>query len=320
MRVSFIIPVRNDATQLERCLRSIRSSGYPPDLLQILVIDNGSTDGSQSVAARLGATVVAMPERRIAYLRNRGAALATGDVLAFVDADHEIDPGWIATAVETLQDPDVAAAGALCSAPGDATWVQQHYEVLRGRPKGRHDVEWLGSGNLAVRRPAFEAVGGFDRSLETCEDVDLCNRLRAAGYRIVSDERLKNIHHGDPRTLSALFKGELWRGRDNLRVSLRGPFSWRALPSVVVPMFGALMVVAATLGTVGAMAGRPQGLIVTLAAFAAILTTAFLKVVVKTDAMRLNTVAGTLTVACVYDVARALALVSRASHHRKAAR
>jgi hypothetical protein len=88
----------------------------------------------------------------------------------------------------------------------------------------------------------------------------------------------------------------------------------------VVPLFGALMVAAGTLGTVGAMAGRPQGLMITLAAFLAILTTAFLKVVVKTDAMRLNTVAGTLAVACVYDVARALALVTRAPHHRKVAR
>jgi glycosyltransferase involved in cell wall biosynthesis len=320
MRISFIIPVRNDAAQLERCLRSIRSSAYPPDRLQILVIDNGSTDGSQSVADRLGASVVAMPNGRVAQLRNRGAQLATGDVLAFIDADNEITTGWIEGAAETLQDPNVGATGALYSAPDAGTWVQRTYGVLRGQPAGRHDVEWLGSGNLAVLRSSFEAVGGFDSSLETCEDVDLCNRLRAAGFRIVSDERLKNIHHGDPRTLRELFKGELWRGRDNLRVSLRGPFSWRAIPSVLVPVFGVLMIAVGVVGAFAAIAGRPEGLMIALAAFLAIPTLACLKVVLKTNVMRVNSFVGTLAVACVYDVARALALVMRMSHHRKTAR
>ena len=83
------------------------------------------------------------------------------------------------------------------------------------------------SGNLAVKRTAFQAIGGFDAALEACEDVDFCQRLRRAGWRLVGDERLESVHLGDPPTLAALFRAERWRGRDNLRVSLRGPLDAR---------------------------------------------------------------------------------------------
>ena len=84
-------------------------------------------------------------------------------------------------------------------------WVQQHYDGLRARTTGREDVTWLGSGNFAVKRADFERVGGFNASLTACEDVDLCNRLRLAGGRIVADPELRSVHFGDPRTLKALF-------------------------------------------------------------------------------------------------------------------
>ena len=60
-------------------------------------------------------------------------------------------------------------------------------------------------------------------------------RIHAAGFRIVSNADLKNVHYGDPDTLRAVFNGELWRGRDNLRVSLKA-LTLRGLPSVLIPI------------------------------------------------------------------------------------
>ena len=85
------------------------------------------------------------------------------------------------------------------NAPPDGTWVQRTYGYLRGGPRDQHDADWLGSGNLAVLRTAFELVGGFDTSLETGEDVDCCQRLRAAGLNRNSDSRLKSVHLARPR-------------------------------------------------------------------------------------------------------------------------
>jgi glycosyltransferase involved in cell wall biosynthesis len=235
-RISFIVPVRNDAARLETCVRSIlRNAGAHRH--EILVVDNGSTDGSADVARRLGAKVLTVPEGvRVSELRNRAVAHATGAIMAFLDSDNEIVSGWTRAAVEALQQPGVAAVGALYLAPLDGTWVQRAYGHLRGRARGQQDVDWLGSGNLAVWREAFTSVNGFDCSLDACEDVDLCQKLRRKGLRVVSDDRLKSVHHGDPQTLCDLLVSERWRGRDNLRVTFRAPVSLASLPSAIVPL------------------------------------------------------------------------------------
>jgi GT2 family glycosyltransferase len=59
---------------------------------------------------------------------------------------------------------------------------------------------------MAVSKEAFFSIGGFDQTLETCEDVDLRQRLRARGWRVVGDDRLHNVHFGDPATLGHLFR------------------------------------------------------------------------------------------------------------------
>jgi hypothetical protein len=251
--VSFVIPVRNDAVRLDRCLASIRRNSFPSGEVEIIVADNGSVDDSASVAVRHGATVLSLPTLRLGALRNRAAAAATGRILAFVDADHEIVDTWIAAAVEAFESPDVTAVGAPCWPPPDGTWVQRAYDRLRSHPEGLHRTEWLGSGNLAVRTAAFRDLGGFDTSLETCEDVDLCRRIRGAGRGVWADGRLRNTHLGDPATLADVFRGERWRGRDNIRVSLRPPRSWRGVISGLLPV----VLIVATAATVASFVILP---------------------------------------------------------------
>ena len=316
-RISFIVPVRNDADRLERCLRSIWRNQYAAGQTEIVVVDNGSTDASPDVARRLGATLIVVENAPVSELRNRGARHATGEILAFVDADNEIVSGWIRAAIEILRLPRVGAAGALYRAPADGTWVQRAYGDLRGRTQGQDDATWLGSGNLAVWRRTFDAVGGFDTSLEACEDVDLCNRIRAIGLRLVSDGRLESVHHGDPKTLSDLFASELWRGRDNLRVSFRGPLAWASLPSAIVPIVDVAMVGAIAFGLVTMMVAWGPGVLITCGALVVIAAGSLLKVI--RASVRGGRVPGigilrTFVVACVYDLGRALALVARAPH------
>ena len=315
--VSFIVPVRNDANRLERCLRSIQANRFSGTRIEVVVIDNGSTDGSAEVARKLGALVIGSDGASVAELRNIGAARSAGEILAFVDADHEISAAWVRAAADTLRASDVAAAGALCHAPIDGTWVQRTYGLLRGMPHGTRDVEWLGSGNLAIRRTVFQAVGGFDTALTTCEDVDLCNRIRAAGFRIVSNADMKNIHYGDPATLWDLFRGELWRGRDNLRVSFRSRLSWRGLPSVLIPIVDVAMLGAVILGIAASVAGTSLGLSIAACAAAVVAGASALRVVrLLATQRRVHPVRllQAWVVACVYDLGRALALVVRTPH------
>ena len=321
--VSFVIPVRDDAARLRRCLQSLARSTYPRERLQVIVADNGSTDGSDLVAVEAGATVLRLPGLRVGELRNRGVQVAAGEILAFVDADHEIVPDWVSNAVETLLNHRVGAVGAPYHPPPDATRVQRLYNSLRSHHTGRPEVTWLGTGNMAIKRNAFQQVGGFDITLDTCEDVDLCRRLRAIGYRLISDERLYNVHYGDPATLRAIFMGELWRGKDNFRVSLRRPVTSRTVVSLILSIVTLLATASVIAGTILGLAS-PSGRGPVIAAAAAFLV--LLLTLLRTGWMLRHipeTALGDLlcapSVAFTYELGRALALVFRITHrHRRA--
>jgi hypothetical protein len=311
--VSFVIPVLNDAARLRTCLSRLAECDSSGGTIEIIVADNGSSDGSAHVGREAGAVVIEMPGVPVSELRNRGARVASGDVLAFVDADHLVDSGWITAALDALQSRDVAIAGCLYSAPDNGTWIQRSYDALRGRVPGRRRVEWLGSGNMAVWRRAFDWLGGFDTTLGTCEDVDLCRRARATGWLVMSDDRLKSVHLGDPSTLQSVFRGELWRGRDNLKVSLREPWSLRGLPSILLPVADLTLLTVAAVGA----ALVPSGFAVSLVALAATAAPAGVRAVRMTYTSGIERPPNLLQaflVAYTYDIARAVALVARVGH------
>ena len=316
--LSFVLPVRNAERYLTRCLESIRraSEGIA---VEILVADNGSTDASVRIAHAAGVRVEVMPGLCVAEVRNRAAAATSGRYLAFVDADHELAPGWGAAAIDLLQQDGVWAAGAQYHAPPDGTWVQRTYDWFRHHPVGTTETDWLPSGNLIVMREAFAQIGGFDTTLETCEDVDLCDRLRRAGGRLVASDRLRSVHQGDPRTLRALFWGELWRGRDNLRVSLKPPVQLRSLPSVIIPMANLAAMLVASAGLVTWSLGGWRFAVPAMTTFAllALVRGALLLHRRHESSGLIVAAAQALTVAGVYDAARALALMAHGGHDRR---
>lgn len=311
-KVAFVIPVRNDADRLRTCLRGLLASAgdTPHDLL---VMDHGSTDDTATVARDLGARVVTVRGGNVAALRNAGAAATTAPFIAFIDADNEVGCEWTVAGLSAVGD-GVGMAGAAYRAPSPGTWVQRTYDALRRHATRVEPTEWLAAGNMLVRREAFLTAGGFDDTLETCEDVDLCNRIAQAGWQVLAVPGMTSVHHGDPETLSRVFWGEMWRGRDNVRVTLRGPRSWRTLLSAAVPIAYALalagLVVAPFLGAwFVAIAG---GVGVSLLLVARLL------------AMRQNAggrwpdgLAAAIAVALAYDLGRSLAVVARVGHGRR---
>ena len=312
-----IVPVRDGARFVPTCLRSIGADPYPDGYREILVADNGSTDGTVALAESLGARVLSKPGVPVSALRNEAVKASSGDVLAFIDVDHEIDGGWLSAALDALRDPSVAAAGAPCHPPRNATWVQTMYDAMRDHVASPVETRWLGAGNLVVRRKAFEGVGGFDATLQACEDVDLCQRLRRSGARLVNTPHMVNRHFGDPATLAALFRGELWRGRDNLRVSLRGPMAWRDLPSIGVPV---LWLLATALAVTALSSGSTLLAGLAAAGFGLLVVASGSRAAGMIRRRRLRPGvqwAQSLIVATVYDAARALSLVVRAGHRTR---
>jgi hypothetical protein len=316
VQLSFVIPVRNDASRLARCLASINAAAADIPC-EVIVLDHDSSDASAAVARASGARVLPGRGHNVAALRNAGTTEATASLLAFVDADHLLDREWVQAAIAAFSQPSIGAAGAPCHAPAEGTWVQRTYDALRRHPEHQEPAEWFGAGNMVVRRSAFDQANGFDETLETCEDVDLCFRLRAAGWTLLNVPSMRNVHLGDPPTLVHLFRGELWRGRDNLRVGLRAPWSLRNAMSTAAP---AVQLAAVPTAFVALAFGGMWGRIAAAGALAATLA----PVIGRTVAMARNAhvhtaldLARCAAVAATYDAGRALALLMRSRHHRR---
>jgi hypothetical protein len=259
--------------------------------------------------------VLVIPDVRVSVLRNAGARAAAADLLAFVDADHELVPGWTPAARAVFAADTVGAAGAQYHAPADGTWVQRMYDGLRRRPAGHQPASWLPSGNLVVRRIAFESIDGFDESLVTCEDVDFCRRLRAKGWQLLEAEELRSVHHGDPATLGALFRGELWRGQDNLRVSVRAFGGLNDLPGIAFPVATLCALLAAAGGLMAWPFAGPlatgAGLLLLILLLAVRTAVLFRRSSTTPAVLRL---CQAMFVAGTYDLARACALLIHPPH------
>lgn len=247
-RVSFIVPARNESKVIGRCLKAIRSLDYDQSLVEILVVDDHSVDGTVEIARSFGTTILQPPHRTISALRNSGAQNAKGRWLAFVDADCILESDWLRRALKYFNDPRVACVGSYPSVPEDSSWVSKAWDAHRCLYAPSQEVDWLPSRTLLLDRDAFEAVGGFEDSLVTCEDVDLCYRLRQRGYKIISDGRIKSMHLGEPRTLFEFFKKEQWRGRASFRGVLIHGLYPRELPSLLLPVYYWLAFIAALIG------------------------------------------------------------------------
>lgn len=316
--ISFIIPVRNAAAHLGRCLESIHCASTGMAGVEIVVVDNGSTDGSADVAARHGARALVEPGLRVGAVRNTGVQAATGAIMAFVDADHEIAVEWITACRAALSQPGVGAVGRLCDPPAPGTWVQRAYACLRDAAGEQRDVTWLGAGNLAVWRHVFDAAGGFDESVEACEDVDLCRAIRERGWRIVAEPKMRSIHHGDPATLSAVFRGERWRGRDNLRVSLRERLTVRSVYGLLQPLVTLALLAAAATSAVAAPWWGPWPAAATGAALAVVVAVRTAVMVKRGGVRTVSRALECAAVAAAYEAGRALSLVLKGSHATRA--
>jgi GT2 family glycosyltransferase len=208
-RVSVIIPTRDHAALLERCLTGLLHETDYPDL-DILVVDNGSTDGQ---ALALLARIQHDPRIRVmaqpgpfnwSALNNAAAAEATGDILLLLNNDVEVlEAGWLATMAAHALRPDVGVVGARLLVPdgrlqhggvllgGEAvhalTYAAAEEPGYLGQIALGRDVAAVTGACLAIRRAVFREMGGLDqeRLHVAWSDVDLCLRVREAGYRVL---------------------------------------------------------------------------------------------------------------------------------------
>ena len=236
IKIAVIIPVKNDACRLRVLLESLSKQTVAH---QIIVVDNGSSDASAVVARDFGASVFDGVGLKVGALRNLGVRQTSKELIAFCDSDHEVPEDWLYQGLGVLaESPEIVACGSHYLPPPNGTWVQRVWAIHRLRGSVRMEsADWLGSGNLFVTRDAFEKVSGFREDLIAAEDVDLCHRLVQASGRIVSDRKIRSVHHGEPKTLADFVRKEYWRGSSGLRAWVSQGFPLRDLASFIWPVW-----------------------------------------------------------------------------------
>jgi len=220
--VSVVVPTRGRVGYLQVTLHSLESQD-PAAPYELLVVDDGSTDGTRELLGRRGAPSLRLdPSRGLNAARNAGVKATRGKLVAFVDDDVEVPSGWLHALMEGAErNPEAEAFGGP---------IRARFEGPAPRGCGREDpplttldlgpedraCEVVWGANMLVRRSAFDRIGGFDEQIEGGGDEEeWLERLRAAGGRVVylAAAGLDHRRAGDDARLRSLVRGAYTRGR-----------------------------------------------------------------------------------------------------------
>jgi glycosyltransferase involved in cell wall biosynthesis len=267
--LSVVIPTLNGSAGVDRCLRALTAQTIRP-AMEIIVVDDGSSDDTVAVARGHGVAVISHPRNRgIAAARNTGLNAATADIVAFLDDDCEPEPEWAQQLLSGYTDGDVAGVGGTvipCTPPGflagfltrnnplspiELNVAQSNsipyrfYLYLRRqwsgqRKTGRRDVFSFVGANMSFRRKTLFDAGQFDERFRFgAEEVDMCLRVARdiplGRLLFVPESRV--VHHFRPE-----LRDTLRRSRSYGRGSARLFRKWPSLPPTVFP--GPLLVLA----------------------------------------------------------------------------
>ena len=214
--ISIVVPVRNRERTIEKCLQSLVNLDYPS--LEIIVVDNGSTDRSLEIISAFPVKLMKEKKRGAYAARNRGLETAQGELFFFIDSDCIAERDLLKKLVRHFTDERIAGVGGQLQACEPTTLTEQ-FEDFAGiqvfdLPKGL--LEWdknkflsgaIHTSNALFRKNAIRDVKGFDSDFRSGGDVHLCWQLQRAGYQIYFDPDavVKHMHRTNLRGLMRQF-------------------------------------------------------------------------------------------------------------------
>lgn len=265
--LSIVIPAHNERHCLPALLNSLGPLLQAADV-EVVVVDNGSTDGTGELLATYPCSYVHSPHKvNPASARNMGVRASTGAVLAFLDADVVVMPRWIAELQRSL--PQLVAqpmtiTGDQCHISATPSWIEKYwFAPLRNQPK-----HYLNGANIVTTRHLFDRIRGFDQGLSTGEDVDFCDRAIADGGRVIFNKEFIVLHEDFPKSAARFIRRERWHGTGDFEQW--GKFV-RSKIALMATLFSFLHL--ALLGGIAlALTGRPSVILIssTLAGIAAL--------------------------------------------------
>ncbi len=200
-RISVVVCTYNGSATLADCLRSLTRLVYPD--YEVIVVDDGSTDTTPEIASRFPVRYHRQPTNGgLSLARNVGLAMATGEIVAYIDDDAEADPHWLYFIAASLKRTAVAVGGPNFAHPKDG-FVAQCVDQSPGNPVhvllNDELAEHIPGCNMAYKKPALESIGGFDPTHHVAgDDVDVCWKLLTREQRIVYSPSAMVYHRRRP--------------------------------------------------------------------------------------------------------------------------
>jgi glycosyltransferase involved in cell wall biosynthesis len=252
--VSVVIPMRNEAAHIGRCLDSILAQDYPAEQLEVIVVDGDSDDASSEVLRGYGARlrVLRNPARIVPAAMNVGIRAARGEIVARVDAHTVIAPDYLRVGVETLQRSGADNVGGPMRAVGGGAFGDAVALAMSSRfgigayfhfATADRDVDTVYMG--MYRRATFERIGLFDEELVRNQDDELNYRLRKHGGRVFITPRMRSQYQ-NRQSLTTLARQFFQYGLWKVRVLQKHPRQM-SVRHFVPPLFVAVVLLAAAL-------------------------------------------------------------------------
>ncbi len=226
-RISVIIPAYNMAGTIGDCLQALTRQTIPPASYEVIVVDDGSTDGTGRVAERIGTTRVLRKPRGgfAAAARNLGIQAARGEITCFTDADCVPRPDWLAQITAPFADPAISGVKGVYTTQQRslvARFVQLEYEEKYARLQQQPAIRFIDFYAAAFRRQVLLSNGGFDESFPNSEDRELSFRLATRGYCMVFQPHAV-VDHIHAHTLPDYFHKKMRNGYWTAQVVRRFP-------------------------------------------------------------------------------------------------
>jgi glycosyltransferase involved in cell wall biosynthesis len=182
-KVSVVVCARDGARTLRWCLEGVRGLDYPD--YEVIVVDDGSTDGTAAIASECGYAAISTPNRGLSSARNTGLEAASGEIVAYIDSDAHPDRDWLRYLAAAFRGTNHAGIGGPNLPPADG-WVADCVANAPGGPAhvllSDREAEHIPGCNMAFRRQRLVEIGGFDpRYRAAGDDVDLCWRFEQRG-------------------------------------------------------------------------------------------------------------------------------------------
>lgn len=239
--VTVILPIRNEARYITRCIDAVVSQDYPHTRVEILVVDGMSEDGTRDIVAKFAnldprVCLIDNPQRIVPTALNRGIRASHGDIIIRVDGHAVIAPDYVRRCIETLEHIEADCVGGSIHTIGE-TWMARGIAIAQSSPFGVGSaafryantpqyVDTLAFG--AYRREVFDRIGLFDEELVRNQDDEFNYRLIRAGGKIWLDPQIRSTYYSRS-ILRALWKQYFEYGFWKVRVIQKHgrPASWR---------------------------------------------------------------------------------------------